>query len=329
MSRRTRAAFTLMEVLAVVLLTSIVIAAALNHYIDLSRASQRATDHTRGIRRATAVLDRVSRDLESAVLVAKPDDVDPLEFPWIFLGEEEHPGSGADRLRFIVRGHSRHPTAAPVSDLEVVAYSVRTGQNGDLELMRWSSPRLPDGLDRSIPSDENDGAVLLSDGLAEFGVEFVNDLGETHTSWDSSQLEQSGQLPVAVEIHVAVAEPNAAPDAEPERYMRRVLIPVRPLDMTELLDPVSLVSGGSGKKDETKEGDEEDHGQESAECKQTPCASLTACQAISCQAKLGHFGRSIDLLLEQTIRRNPSYCSWRGSVSRSVLGFLVDNPACR
>jgi hypothetical protein len=195
--------------------------------------------------------------------------------------------------------------------------------------MRWSSPRLPDGLDRSIPSDENDGAVLLSDGLAEFGVEFVNDLGETHTSWDSSQLEQSGQLPVAVEIHVAVAEPNAAPDAEPERYMRRVLIPVRPLDMTELLDPVSLVSGGSGQKDETKEGDEEDHGQESAECKQMPCASLTACQAISCQAKLGHFGRSIDLLLEETIRRNPSYCSWRGSVSRSVRGFLVDNPACR
>ena len=34
--------FTLLEVLAVVLLTSIVIGVALNHYVNLSRASQRA-----------------------------------------------------------------------------------------------------------------------------------------------------------------------------------------------------------------------------------------------------------------------------------------------
>jgi type II secretory pathway component PulJ len=326
--RRARTAFTLMEVLAVVLLTSIVIAAALNHYVDLSRASQRATDHTKGIRRATAVLDRVARDFESTVLVLKPADVDPLNFPWIFLGEQDQSSSGADRLRFVTRGHRPRASDAEVSDLEVVAYSVRPGQDGDLELMRWSSPRLPDGLDRSVPGDESDGAVLLSGGLADFGVDFVDDQGEVHTTWDSSQLEESGQLPLAVEIHVAVADPNADPDAEPVRYERRVLLPVRPLDMSVLLDPVSLVSGGKGKEEDQEQDDQKDTSPESAACKATPCSQLTACQAISCQAKLGQFGYSIDLLIQQTIRRNPSFCSWRGSVSRSIR-FLIDDPACR
>ena len=56
------AAFTLLEVMAVLLLTSIVIGVALNHYIDLNRASERALGMTRSLRRSVALLDRVARE---------------------------------------------------------------------------------------------------------------------------------------------------------------------------------------------------------------------------------------------------------------------------
>ena len=71
-SRASRAGFSLLEVLAVVLLTSVVIGGALNHYVDLSRASQRAMEHTRGIRRATAVLDRIARRADAVI---EPTDI--------------------------------------------------------------------------------------------------------------------------------------------------------------------------------------------------------------------------------------------------------------
>ena len=62
-----RAGFSLLEVLAVVLLTSIVIGAVLNHYVNINRASERATVQTERVRRSAAILDRVARGEEIVV----------------------------------------------------------------------------------------------------------------------------------------------------------------------------------------------------------------------------------------------------------------------
>ena len=70
--RRSVSGFTLIEVMAVIFLTALVLGVALDYYYDLSNASQRAMDRTREVRRATAILDRVARDLQSATLVTKP-----------------------------------------------------------------------------------------------------------------------------------------------------------------------------------------------------------------------------------------------------------------
>jgi type II secretory pathway component PulJ len=99
-----RAAFTLLEVLAVVLLTALVLGVALNFTVDLSRASTRATEGTRSFRRALAVLDHVARDLERTVLLQKADETDPLDHPWVFLAEVRGGGPGADHLRSAMSG---------------------------------------------------------------------------------------------------------------------------------------------------------------------------------------------------------------------------------
>ena len=250
---RRRAGFTLIEVLAVVLLTGLVLGIALDFYVDLSRASNRAADHTRGGRRATAILDRMARDFESAVLVRKPDAVDPLAHPWVFLAESEYSSTGADHIKFMTRNHRPRSTAAHESDLAVVSYTVRRADDDQLELLRWSSPQLPEGLDRDFPYDSEDGPALLADGIAAFGVTLIDEAGGRSDRWDSSQLVESSELPIAVEIEVAMATDDGS---EPVPYRRYVLLPVRPLDLVALLDPQGTAGGGGA--DDEEAGDDAD-----------------------------------------------------------------------
>lgn len=325
-AERITSGFTLIEMLAVVALTVVVLGVALSFYVNLSRASTRATEGVRDVRRATAILDRVARDVESAVLVKKPEETDPLDHPWLFYGEVRGGGDAANRLKFVRRGHVPRRTATHESDLEVVGYAVRRAEDASIELLRWASTQLPERLDREVPVDEADGALLLADGLAGFGVTFLDERGERTTSWDSSSVVQADALPSAVEIEVAFANRDD-PDAEPTRWRRRVLLPLRPLDLEELLDPSSAVGGGKGSdadKDKEGEDDEEGEGDDSDQaCAEGPCAGLSVCQAVNCSQD---YGPSVGNLLEEI--GSQSFCHWRTRIPTS-MSWIIMNPACR
>jgi type II secretory pathway component PulJ len=254
-----RAGFTLFEVVGVVLVTGFVISAATDYYIDLSRASSRAADNTRDIRHATAVLDRVARDFEGTLLVVKPEETDPLAHPWLFIAEAHDGESGADHIKFITRNFQPRRSEEHESDLAVVAYTVRANEtDGTLDLFRWTHPRLPEGLDRSFPSEDDEANVLLAEGLADFGVRFTTEDGEVQDTWDSTTLVQSSSLPVSVEITVGIADPNASGGDSDSivRYSRRVVLPMRPLDLEALFNPERPGGADEGAKDK----DEEDNG---------------------------------------------------------------------
>ena len=249
MSRRD--AFTLIEMLAVMLLVSILLGVALDFYVDLSRQATRATELTRGVRRAHAILDRVAADVEHAMLVTKPDERDPLAHPWLFLGESLYAVDGSDRLKFVRRTTPRS-TEAPASPLAVVAYTLRPSEETEdaYTLYRWSSPELPDTLDREFPFEGDPADLLLADGLESFAVRFLAGGNEWQTGWDSSQLSESSRLPLAVEIEVAMADDPALSDDEfgdeAVRYRRRVPLPLRPLDLEALLTPEEEDEDGEG-----------------------------------------------------------------------------------
>lgn len=226
----------MIEMLAVVGFTAVLMLFAVNFYLEITRASEAATAQTRDGRRATALLDRIARDLEGAVLVKKPDEVDPLSHPWVFLAEDRSGTEGAEHLKFITRSRISRSTALHESDLETVSYVLREGEAGALELLRWSSPRLPEELDRSFPESDLEGAVLFAENLASFGVRFMDASSEWKSEWDSSTLIDSSELPLAAEISVAVlSESDPMPEEEPEVHARRVLLPVRPLDLQALV----------------------------------------------------------------------------------------------
>jgi prepilin-type N-terminal cleavage/methylation domain-containing protein len=256
--------FTLLEVMAVVALIGVVFFVALNFYMDLANASTRASNHTRGIRRASAILDRVARDIEGAMLLVKPPEMDPVDFPWIFLGETRLGGDASERLKFVTRNHNPTRTDAAETNLATVAYIVESHPDDSIALYRWTSPHLPDGLDKSFPRENDDGVFLLAEGLRSFGFTFLDEGGELRSEWDSSTLLQSSSLPSAVEIQLSLMAEETSDEEEPPIYRRRVLIPVRPLDLAALADPNDPIFG-SGKDDD--EEDNKDEGKDKRRAK--------------------------------------------------------------
>lgn len=255
---RGAAAFTLIEMMAVVLFTGIVLTAAVRFYLDLSTASQAATERTREGRRAIALLDRVARDLETAVLLTRPEGVDPLEHPWIFLAESRGGGLGAERLKFVSRGRTPRSDAVHESDLEMVAYVLVPSEAFEdaFDLLRWSSPRLPEARDHTFPLADSEGAHVLAEGIGGFGVRFLSEEGTWSEAWDSSQISESSTLPVAAEVEVI---PLPLRDEHPDLlleelpvFARQVAIPVRPLE------PDDLTGGDAAQEEEDEDEDDED-----------------------------------------------------------------------
>jgi type II secretory pathway pseudopilin PulG len=233
-ARRTRGGFTLLEVLAVVFLTSVVIGLALDFYVDLSRSTSRAAATTAGIRRATAILDRVARDFEHTLLKRKEPEADPLYHPWVFLAESRASELGADHVKFQTLSHVAHGSGVRQSNLATVAYLTRSDPDAGVELLRWTTPQ-PQGRQEDFPLPEDEGVLLLADGLADFGVRFLGADGEWTDRWDSSQLLDSSEIPLAVEIEVALFNDEGFYGAEEvARFSRRVLLPVRPIDPADL-----------------------------------------------------------------------------------------------
>jgi len=233
MSARRQSGFTLLEVIAVVLLTGILITFTTNFYLDLSAQSRAAVERARNTRRAVVLLDRVARDLESAMLVRKPDPVDPLLHPWLFLAEADDPDLGAQRLKFSSRGHRPRSAQAAESDVEMVAWMLARGEGDDFELRRWSSPQLPPGRDLAFPLLEDSDPV--AGGIAQFGVFLIGEDGERVARWDSSVMTESSELPLSAEIQVSLFV-DAESEAVAGPFVRRVSLPLRPLDLEAQLE---------------------------------------------------------------------------------------------
>lgn len=252
---RTRG-FTLIEVLGVILVTTILLSVAIDFYIDLSRETQRAAENTREVRRATSILDRVAADLERAVLVRKPAEVDPLAHPWYFIAEPRYAVAGADRIQFIARQSPRSSTG-PAEHLALVAYSLRRSEEGDgFELRRWSSPGLPDRTDRDFPSETDPQQLLVADDIQHFAARFLDGEGQWTESWDSSQYLDTSELPLAVELELALGnDPDFVLAEETPRYTRQVQLPVRPLDLAQLLSDGDEDAYGGGEDGGEDEGE--------------------------------------------------------------------------
>jgi len=313
--------FTLLEVMGVVLVTSIVIGFATDYYIDLSRATARASENIRDIRHATAILDRVARDFESAMLVVKPPEVDPLAHPWLFIAESQISESGADHLKFVTRNFQPRRTGEHESDLIMVAYTLKSSEYDDtLELYRWTSTQLPESLDRDFPSEQDEASVLLAEGLLDFGVTLFGEDQSESDSWDSTTMLGSSTLPTAVQLTVAIAPRDASDPDDVPRYRKTVLLPMRPLDIAAMLQP----EGAEGADDESDaEGDDDS---DSGEAKENPtmadCFNFGAVDAATAEA-YSAFSEFAQASMQQP------WSQVRGMIPSELLVYVFAEPECQ
>lgn len=320
-----RRGFTLLEVMGVILVTALVLGVATDYYIDLSRATTRASTNTREIRRATALLDRVARDFEGTVLLVKPPEVDPLAHPWLFVAEAREGEAGADHIKFISRSFVPRRTDAHESDVTLVAYTLHPNPDDDsLDLYRWTSTQLGESLDRSFPSQDDEANVLMAEGLVDFGLTFSSETEADLEAWDSTTLVGSGTLPTTIAITVAVAPPEGDFDLdEIPRYQKTVVLPMRPLDLAALTDPNAGADGaGAAEDDENADGEDDEEQASGAEPTLGECFNLAAVdeETAAEYASLADFARA---------NLNRPWSQVRGLVPSRLLKYVYADPECQ
>lgn len=268
--------FTLMETLAAVLITSLVVTLALGAYFQIAETAERATQRLRDDLHAATILDRISEDLESSVLLVKPESVDPLSHPWYFVAESRESFGGSDAMRFISRRSRSYRPDAHTSDFAQVAYQVTTDDDGLQTLHRWLSPGLPVTFDPAFPPVDDERSMLLGEGLSGFRLRFLDGEGEWVSAWDSTQLERSSTLPVSVEIAFDLGPPRGDEGFDEPRFHRRVVVPMLPIDLQGMIDAAVQTLAGTGPDDadDDEEGGEGSaRAQELLQCIQNACVS--------------------------------------------------------
>lgn len=326
--RRCTSGFTLLEMLAVIFLTSVLLFVAIDFYLDLSHASNAAVEETRSARRAVVLLDRVAHDLEGAVLLVRPPDVDPLAFPWLFLADASDPDAGAERVKFVRRGRDPRGTSGAISDLEVVAWVSDETPEGDIELRRWSAPELPESLDRTFPdAGQSD---LVTAGLASFGIRFQDSQGGWTGRWDSSTLTGSNELPLAAKIEVSFTSSVEGEVDGP--YERQVLLPLRPLDLAAQLAEAAGQTPPEEVTDEDGDGDIDEDDVAIAEQRRDEsgvdeeekedCVTVAQCIALNPQLQ-GLI--SLGGPMQDVIRSSPNVCASQFAGVLSGFGGLPAN----
>ncbi|MFP6640933.1 MAG: prepilin-type N-terminal cleavage/methylation domain-containing protein [Myxococcota bacterium] len=326
--RRNRG-FTLLEVLAAIFLTSIISAFVVGFYINLSDSSSRATKIMREAIRATAILNRMTRDLDGVSLIVKAEEADPLDHPWYFVAENDHAFGGSDKIRFISRNHIPIAGSTHSSDLIQVAYQVVGEDDDSLSLYRWTRPSLPMGFDPSFPRVDDEGTFIVADGLASLELRFMTPDGEWVDVWDSTQIERSGELPMAVLIDLSLLPDTMAEDQEDENwrhYTRQINLRARPLNLElmalakqeALAQAAGTATGGGGAEEVDIDGDG------------IPDVVGTAGTDTGGPAQPGSVAECVRTNWTQCTRQFgvPNCTSW-STIQSQISGFGLDLPWCQ
>jgi hypothetical protein len=108
---------------------------------------------------------------------------------------------------------------------------------------------------------------VLAEGLAGFGVRLAGDAGEWVAAWDSSLIAESSELPLAAEISVALlpegedgtpleVDPQAEGGPQVVVATRRVLLPLRPVDLEAQKSGKDSSDAGDAADDDEEDGEE-------------------------------------------------------------------------
>lgn len=186
-------AFTLMEMLVALLISTLLVAAAASVFVTATRGWERGTKAARTLQTGRALSELLERHLRSAI-PSTPGHEDVMFGEAIFEGER--PGH---RLTFVTGASTRLRAGGSTIDTSVVELTY--------------DPALGDGLRMRVLAGGDDvfdtGGfdLLLSPGVEGFNVRYFDGQG-----WFDSWYESG--LPKAVEFELSILDPEEAVTAE-------------------------------------------------------------------------------------------------------------------
>lgn len=235
--------FTLIEMLIAIAITALLVSVAVESHLGIRHAQARAAGSLHRDRVAQVLLDRLEGELSGTLMLRRPDDVDRLAHPFVFLGRSDRrDDADADALLFVTRSPARVGPSNHAEGLSLVFYrAVRSGDGTGpaggavlpgMVLMR-DEIALPDRLDRRLNRPDSLPVVR---GLARFDLHYSSG-GATHDleRWDSGDLAHLDSLPESVSVEVQLWDADA--DGEPilgATHTRTIALPVREIDIAAL-----------------------------------------------------------------------------------------------
>ena len=252
MSRRIPG-FTLIEVMGAFVITVVVMLFVIGTFQESGRQQEAAMEKMRVETTVSAALDLIAQDLEGALYLARPENRDARDHPWLFLAEDGGE-LGARTLRFQTQNVARGNLSEHASTWVDVVYFL-TEEETDRDaadvpsgpsytLWRWRSLRPPTDAARRLPDADDPRSARVAVGLADFGARFSDASGSVLDDWDSTLGTGEAPLPVAAELQLSLyeraryrADDGSDANLFPSRvHARAVAVPMnRPVDLAALV----------------------------------------------------------------------------------------------
>jgi type II secretion system protein J len=207
MKVQREAGFTLIEVLIAVVLLA-VISFLVYQSMGFAVGSKERSEHRElAYRGADVFLDRLSRELATAVLYANVDmlgvsangeQISKSVFSGTNNGDQ-------DKLIFDTLSHTRYLKDSKESDLAELTYWLEPEEEGNgLYVIKRRDKSPPD----AEPGEKGKVMVLL-DGVKEFNLRYYDPVKtEYKDEWDTTKVDYANRLPRAVEITLVLQDPG-------------------------------------------------------------------------------------------------------------------------
>lgn len=221
---KVRRGFTLLEILIAMCIFAIVLSILYTAYTGTFRNIDETESQANVYQMARVTLERMGEDLQSTYLSHRASDPDSEEEPLqpnVFRGEAtEIDARSADTLRFFSRAHLVFDEENTATGVARIAYEVRQSEVDEqsLVLYRSDTPRFEKG------PEEEGGGLVLCDGIQALNLTYYDDKERAYDSWDSTDEEFEGKLPVRVSILLELVN-QENPEA-PLKFMTGVALPM-------------------------------------------------------------------------------------------------------
>jgi prepilin-type N-terminal cleavage/methylation domain-containing protein len=211
----SQAGLSLLEVLVSASILAIILSLLYGAYHAQMTTTSEIQEMARTNQIVRAIFERMTKDLESAV----------IRFPNIatpgLLGMEsedrEEDGAPADRIHFTSLSHLEPGASTPHTDLCEIGYMLEPDPEGPGYILMRTDDPTPDG-------DMNSGGSTLELARSIGGLDFVfeDDAGNIFKHWSASELDQGGKTPSIISISITLLDRSG----KGHRYVTSVRLPM-------------------------------------------------------------------------------------------------------